>query len=255
MENFKRHRFGEIKFLVWLDYLIEGQVNFKSLCIFGSFFLLGFWYFCLRIIRENNIPIFYFIPFIFILFQPIFLRNIFWMLSCLHYQQSIFFTIATYYFLAKHTTKSFIIAVILGIIHTQINGNAFYIFMLGTLIPLYQRRYKMTLIYAVIGFITGGLFYRNMPTVVGLAGYSFQDLLMSKPKIILGPLSGFLGGLLEQFTSNHAVIGAFGLLLAIIMGLFIFAFILLIFKHLIHKSILKNDKSDVILLKFDELFR
>lgn len=254
-ENFNGHRFGEIKLLVWLDYLIEGQVNFKTLCIFGSFFLLGFWYFCLRIIRENKIPIFYFIPFTFLLFQPIFHRNIFWMLSCLQYQQSIFFTIAAYYFLARNSTKSFIIAVILGIIHTQINGNAFYIFMLGTLIPLYQKRYKITAIYFVIGLITGGLFYLNMPTVVGLAGYSFKDLLMSKPEIILGALSGFLGGSLEQFTSKHAVIRAFGLLLAIIMGLFISAFIFLIFKHFIHKSILKNDKIEVILLKYDKLFR
>lgn len=254
-ENFNGHRFGEIKLLVWLDYLIEGQVNFKTLCIFGSLFLLGFWYFCLKIIRENNIPIFYFIPFTLLLFQPIFHRNIFWMLSCLQYQQSIFFTIAAYYYLAKYTTKSFIISVILGIIHTQINGNAFYIFMLGALIPLYQGRYKMTAIYGVIGLITGFLFYYNMPTVVGLAGYSFQDLLMSKPKIILGALSGFLGGSFEQFTSNHFIIATFGLMLAIVMGLFIAIFIFLIIKHLVKKSIFKNDKSEATLLKYDELFR
>ena len=254
-ENFNGHRFAEIKLLVWLDYLIEGQVNFKTLCIFGSIFLLGFWYFCLKIIRENNIPIYYFIPFTFLLFQPIFHRNIFWMLSCLQYQQSIFFTIAAYYYLAKYTTKSFIISVILGVIHTQINGNAFYIFMLGSLIPFYQGRYKMTAIYIVIGFITGGLFYLNMPTIVGLAGYSFQDLLMSKPKIILGALSGFLGGSIEQFTSNHKVIATFGLSLAIIIGLFISIFIFLIIKHLFKKMILKNNKSEAILLKYDEMFR
>lgn len=254
-ENFNGHRFGEIKLLVWLDYLIEGQVNFKTLCIFGSFFLLGFWYICLKIIRENNIPVFYFIPFTFLLFQPIFHRNIFWMLSCLQYQQSIFFTILSYYFLAKYTTKSFITAVILGIIHTQINGNAFYIFMLGALIPLYQERYKITAIYSTIGLITGGLFYLNMPTVVGLAGYSFQDLLMSKPKIILGALSGFLGGSLEQFTSKHTIIGVLGLLLAIIMGLFITTFIFLTFNRLLKKSIFKNNKNETILLKYDTLFR
>jgi hypothetical protein len=254
-ENFNGHRFAEIKLLVWLDYLVEGQVNFKTLCIFGSLFLLGFWYFCLKILRENNIPIFYFIPFTFFLFQPIFHRNIFWMLSCLQYQQSIFFTIASYYYLAKYTTTSFIISVLLAIIHTQINGNAFYIFMLGALIPLYQGRYKMTFIYCVIGLITGGLFYINMPTIVGLAGYSFQDLLMSKPKIILGALSGFLGGSMEQFTSKHFVIATVGLSLAIIMGLYIFIFIFLIIKHLINKSIFNNDRSQAILLKYDELFR
>lgn len=253
-ENFNGHRFAEIKLLVWLDYLIEGQVNFKTLCIVGSFFLLGFWYFCLKIIRENNIPIYYFIPFTFVLFQPIYHRNIFWMLSCLQYQQSIFLTIAAYYYLAKYTTKSFVISVILGISHTQINGNAFYIFMLGSLIPLYQGRYKMTIIYGIIGIITGGLFYLNMPTIVGLAGYSFQDLLMSKPKIILGALSGFLGGSIEQFTSNHRIIGSFGLLIAIVIGLFILGFIFLIIKHLITKLGWQNNKGGAILLKYDELF-
>jgi hypothetical protein len=39
------------------------------------------------------------------------------------------------------------------------------------------------------------------------------------------------------------------------MGIFISTFIFLIFKHLINKSILKNDKSEAILLKYDELFR
>lgn len=254
-ENFNGHRFGEIKLLLWLDYLIEGQVNFKTLCIVGSFFLLGFWYFCLRIMRENYIHIFYFIPFTFILFQPIFHRNIFWMLSCLQYQQSIFFTIAAYYFLAKFSTKSFIISVILGIVHTQINGNAFYVFMLGALIPLYQERYKLTTIYCVIGLIIGGLFYLNMPTVVGLAGYSFQDLLITEPKIILGALSGFLGGSVEQFTSKHSIIAAFGFSLAIIIGLFMSTFIFLIFKHLVYKTVSKNDKNEDILLKYHNLFR
>lgn len=254
-ENFNGHRFAEIKLLVWLDFLVEGQVNFKTLCLLGSLFLFGFWYFCLKVIRENNVPIFYLIPFTFLLFQPIFHRNIFWMLSCLQYQQSLFFTIAAYYYLAKYTTKSFIISVILGVIHTQINGNAFYIFMLGGLIPLYQGRYKMTIIYLTIGFMIGGLFYLNMPTVVGLAGYSFQDLLMSKPKVILRALSGFLGGSIEQFTSNHKVIATFGFSLAIIIGLFISIFIFLIIKHLIKKSVFKNNKSEAILLKYDEMFR
>lgn len=89
-ENFNGHRFAEIKLLFWLDYWLEGHVNFKTLCIFGSFFLLGFWLFCVKIIKENNIPLYYLLPFTLILFQPIFHRNIFWMLSCLQYQQSIF---------------------------------------------------------------------------------------------------------------------------------------------------------------------
>lgn len=254
-ENFNGHRFAEIKLLVWLDYLLEGQVNFKTLCIFGSFFLLGFWYFCLKIVRENNISIYYLVPFTFLLFQPIYHRNIFWMLSCLQYQQSIFLTIVAYYYLAKYTTKSFIISVILGVIHTQINGNAFYIFMLGALIPLYQERYKMTAIYCVIGLILGGLFYLNMPTVVGLAGYSFQDLLTAKPKIILGALSGFLGGSIEQFTSNHKIIASFGFLLALIIGVFVSIFFYFIIKHLFNKTDLTNNESQEILLKYDELFR
>jgi hypothetical protein len=254
-ENFNGHRFGEIKALVYLDYLIEGQVNFKTLCIFGSLFLLGFWGYCLKIIRENNIPIFYFIPFTFIIFNPLFHRNIFWMLSCLQYQQSIFFTIATYYYLAKFTTKSFIIAVILGIIHTQINGNAVYIFLFGALIPLYQGRYKMTLIYGVFSTITGFLFYRNMPTVVGLAGYSLQDLLTSKPTVLLGALGGFLGGSIVQFTNNYHFIAGIGILLFIIIGSVLLVFTILILSHVFKKNVLKSEKSREVLLKFDEICR
>jgi hypothetical protein len=255
LENFNGHRFGEIKLLVWFDYLIEGQVNFKTLCIFGSFFLLGFWLFCVKIIKENNIPLFYLLPFTLILFQPIFHRNIFWMLSCLQYQQSIFFTIAAYYFLAKYTTKSFTISVILGIIHTQINGNAVYIFMLGALIPLYQGRYKMTLIYCSIGLVTGILFYHGMPTVVGLAGYSLHDLITSKPKAIFGSLGGFLGGSIYQFTKNNLIIGIFGFVIFLIIALTLTVFIMLTIKHIYKKLILKNKKSEAILLKYDEVFR
>lgn len=254
-ENFNGHRFGEIKILVYLDYLIEGQVNFKTLCIFGSLFLLGFWGYCLKIIRENNIPIFYFIPFTFIIFNPLFHRNIFWMLSCLQYQQSIFFTIATYYYLAKFTTKSFIIAVILGIIHTQINGNAVYIFLFGALIPLYQERYKMTLIYLVCGVLTGLLFYRNMPTVVGLAGYSLQDLLTSKPTILLGALGGFLGGSIVQFTNNYNIIAGFGIVLVITIGGILLTFIILTIKHIFNKNVFKNTKSEAMLLMLDDICR
>lgn len=254
-ENFNGHRFGEIKALVYLDYLIEGQVNFKTLCILGSLFLLGFWGYCLKIIRENNIPIVYFIPFTFIIFNPLFHRNIFWMLSCLQYQQSIFFTIATYYYLAKFTTKSFIIAVILGIIHTQINGNAVYIFLFGALIPLYQQRYKMTLIYLICGVVTGILFYRDMPTVVGLAGYSLQDLLTSKPTILLGALGGFLGGSIVQFTNNYNIIAGFGIVLVITIGGILLTFIILIIKHIFNKNVFKNTKSEAMLLMLDDICR
>jgi hypothetical protein len=255
LENFNGHRFGEIKLLVWLDYLIEDQVNFKTLCILGSFFLLGFWGFCVKIIKENNIPLFYLLPFTLILFQPIFHRNIFWMLSCLQYQQSIFFTIAAYYFLAKYTTTSFTISVILGIIHTQINGNAIYIFLLGALIPLYQGRYKMTLIYCSIGLITGILFYYGMPTVVGLAGYSLHDLITSNPKAIFGSLGGFLGGSIYQFTKNNLIIGIFGFVIFLIIALTLTIFIFLIIKHIYKKLILKSAKSEAILLKYDDVFR
>ncbi|MCU0469232.1 MAG: hypothetical protein MUF58_11555 [Arcicella sp.] len=254
-ENFNGHRFAEIKALFILDYWLEGQANFKTLCIFGSLFLLGFWLFCFKIIRENNIPIIYLIPFTFILFQPIFHRNIFWMLSCLQYQQSIFFTIAAYYYLAKYTTQSFVISVILGVVHTQINGNAVYIFMLGGLIPLYQGRYKMTAIYWSVGVVTGILFYRNMPTVVGLAGYSLKDLLSSNIGVLLGSLGGFLGGCLAQFTSKYWVIAGFGITLFIIIGLILLLFIILIIKHIVKKNILKDSKSEAILLKYDEMFR
>ena len=254
-ENFNGHRFGEIKLLVWLDYLIEGQVNFKTLCIFGSFFLLGFWYFCLKIVRENNIPLAYFLPFTFLVFQPIFHRNIFWMLSCLQYQQSMFFTIAAYYYLAKYTTKSFIISIILGIIHTQINGNAVYVFMFGALIPLYQGRYKLTMIYGIIGITTGILFYRNMPTVVGLAGYTLQDLLIANPTILLKALVGFLGGAVNQSGVKKYIIVALGIVLACII-LFIFSILfLLIFKKLYKNLFLKYPKIEATLLKLDIIFR
>ena len=250
-ENFNGHRFGEIKLLVWLDYLIEGQVNFKTLCIFGSFFLLGFWYFCLKIVRENNIPLAYFVPFTFLLFQPIFHRNIFWMLSCLQYQQSIFFTLAAYYYLAKYTTQSFITSVILGIIHTQINGNAVYIFMFGAFIPLYQGRYKMTIIYLIIGTLTGMLFYWDMPTVVGLAGYSLQDLLIAKPTILLKALGGFLGGAINQSNVKTYIIVALGIVLACIILGILSILGLLVFK----KLFLKYSKIEDTVLKLDSMFR
>lgn len=254
-ENFNGHRFAEIKLLFWLDYWLEGQVNFKTLCVFGSFFLLGFWLFCVKIIKENNIPLYYLLPFTLILFQPIFHRNIFWMLSCLQYQQSIFFTIAAYYFLAKFTTTSFTISVILGIVHTQINGNAVYIFMLGALIPFYQGRYKMTLIYCSIGIIAGLLFYRGMPTVVGLAGYSWHDLITSKPEAMYGSVGGFLGGSIYQFTQNNLIIGIFGFVLFLIFSLILTMFIILIIKHIFKKTFLNSTDSEATLLKYDKVFR
>jgi hypothetical protein len=255
IENFNGHRFGEIKLLFWLDYWLEGQINFRHLCILGSLFLFGFWCFCVKIIRENNISVIYLLPFTFILFQPIFHRNIFWMLSCLQYQQSIFFTIAAYYYLAKYTTKSFVISVVLGIIHTQINANAVYIFMLGGLIPLYQGRYKMTLIYCAIGTIFGISFFRGMPTIVGLDGFPLRDLLFTNPAILLRALGGFLGGAIFQFTTKNIIVGIFGVTLAMIIGIVLLSFIILIIKHLYKKSILNDPQSEAILLKYDDIFR
>lgn len=254
-ENFNGHRFGEIKILVWLDYLIEGQVNFKTLCIFGSFFLFGFWFFCLKIARENNIAPAYLLPFTIILFQPIFHRNVFWMLSCLQYQQSIFFTLVAYYYLSKFTKQSFVISIVLGIIHTQINGNAIYIFMFGALIPLYQGRYKMMTIYVIIGIISGMLFYWNMPTLVGLAGYTLQDLMITNPTILLNALGGFLGGAINLSNVKTYYIAALGIGLACSILFILLILFLLVFKNLYKNSFIKYPKIETKLLKLDIIFK
>lgn len=86
-ENFNGHPFEEIKLLFWLDYPIQESINLKIFCILKSTFFLGFCFFYLKNVRENNITILCSLPHPFLPFHSHFHSNIFLMLSSLNHQQ------------------------------------------------------------------------------------------------------------------------------------------------------------------------
>ncbi|TNV71564.1 hypothetical protein FGO68_gene16340 [Halteria grandinella] len=254
-EDFNGHRFTEIRAILFLDYWLEGRVNLITLCFFGSLFMLGFWAVSAKIMMDNKVPLFYLLPFTLILFQPIYHRNLFWMLSCLQYIQSIFLTIASYYLLGKRTWFTFIAAIILGIIHTNVNGNAVYVYFLGGIILLYQKQYLRAVIYYVSAFVLGGLFYRGMPTVVGLAGYSLHDLLVSNPLNLIGTLTGFIGSSVYQFSGGNKYIVITGILLIFIMGIILSGYCIIVLRRMIGTKITLNEKVQNYLNQLDELYQ
>lgn len=253
-EDFNGHRFTEIRAILFLDYWLEGQVNLITLCFFGSLFMLGFWTIIARILKDNQVPLFYLLPFTLILFQPIYHRNLFWTLSCLQYLQSIFFTIAAYYLLSKKTLPAFIAAIILGAIHTNINGNAVYVYFLGGIILLFQKQYLRAAVYYVTAAVLAGLFYRGMPTVVGLAGYSLHDLIISNPLNLAGTLTGFIGSAIYQFSGGNRYIVITGVLLILIMSIIALGYGVVVLKRMIGSKVKLSENIENSLNKLDKVY-
>lgn len=161
------HGIGVVKFVFWLDALIKGPLNFRTLIVAGSLMIIGLWIYFYKILKDNELSFFYSLPVGLFLFTPAYYENIFWAMVLWQHIASIVIGILTYYFLAQSSRWSLGLAVVLGYLLTYTNGNGLAGMYVGLLIPLLQMRYWRALGWLVACVAISGAFYWYYPFPVG----------------------------------------------------------------------------------------
>ncbi|MDF7818453.1 hypothetical protein P1X15_12635 [Runella sp. MFBS21] len=199
--EYKHNGHGVItaKLVFWLDYLLTGEVNYRTLIVAGSgLAILLFGYFW-KVLSVNKIPFYCVLPVGLLLFTPAYHENIFWAAALWQYTASFVLGIATYYLLAMPQRWALIGAIIAGFLTTYTNGNGLFGMYVGVVIPLLQSRYPKAIIWIVACAITTVVFYWYYPFGFGSLGQekSFRNSFLTLLSFF-GASASYLRGRLTE---------------------------------------------------------
>lgn len=219
------HRMVPAKLLTLLYFLVTGEVNFVFLQICGALFTIGSCWLIYSMFRRLGLPLLYFLPVPFLLFQFQFHLVFLWSICSLQHQPSVFFMCLCMYLLAKRKLSWAVIAALLGNFSF---GNGMFIWPAGAVVLLLRHDWKSLLIWVIAG-CAGIFFYLNGMSAQGNdsgIGYFFKYPYMP----IVG-LWAFLGGLFDLF-SKHNPIGV-RTALPILAGMLMTGFVAIWFSGMI----------------------
>ncbi len=170
--EYKHNGHGVItaKLVFWLNYLLTGEVNFRTLILAGSglvVILCGYFW---KILSANHLPFTAVLPVALFLFTPAYHENIFWAAAVWQYTASFAIGILTYYGLTKDSRWAFTCAIAGGFLLTYTNGNGLFGMFVGVIIPLVQMRYKRALVWLMACILTAVIFYWYYPFGFGSLG-------------------------------------------------------------------------------------
>ena len=167
LDKHNGHGVMTAKIAFWIDYIIEGQVNYRHLIIASSALVFAIFAYFLRIFHKNGLSIAFAIPVALFLFNPAYHENIFWAASSWQYTASFVAGILMFVFLTGRSSWSFILAIVFGFITTYTNGNGLVGFLVAIIIPLIKQKYWRAGIWLLAVIITGVIFYWYYPYGMG----------------------------------------------------------------------------------------
>ncbi|MFN3379537.1 MAG: hypothetical protein ACK41O_08785, partial [Runella zeae] len=199
--EYKHNGHGVItaKLVFWLDYLLTGEVNYRTLIVAGSgLAILLFGYFW-KVLSVNKIPFYCVLPVGLLLFTPAYHENIFWAAALWQYTASFVLGIATYYLLAMPQRWALVGAITAGFLTTYTNGNGLFGMYVGVVIPLLQSRYPKAIVWIVACVVTTVVFYWYYPFGFGSLGQekSFRNSFLTLLSFF-GASASYLRGRLTE---------------------------------------------------------
>ncbi|MBN1494614.1 hypothetical protein JW911_02655 [Candidatus Peregrinibacteria bacterium] len=154
------HRFALNRIVSLLNYYIS-NVDFKLLLIIGNLALIGVLIILYRACKVSKNKLFFLIPIPFLLFQPQYNESIFWATAALANFFILLFAFLAIYFLPKNKKKFFILSIIFALCATFTMGNGIFVFLIGLLVLVYQKRYRETIIWFVVTAAVIAFYFYN----------------------------------------------------------------------------------------------
>ena len=143
-----------------IDYLLEGELNFRTLFFVGNATLLGTAWLLYRMARRGGLSVWQTLPIFYLLFQPQYYENTMtWAICSLQHIPALFFAFGAFYLLAKSSGRSFLFSLPLAFLATFSNGNGLAVLVVGLVVVALRRQPKQVIIWLLFSALCGWLYY------------------------------------------------------------------------------------------------
>ena len=167
------HRIVYAKLMNLLHYALTGTLNMRTLTILSNITLFGMLWIFWRVIKEQKLSAYYFVPVPLLLLHPQYYLTSIWTITGFQYQPVIFFGLLGVYLLSKNTLWTFSGAILAVFFDSFTMSNGLFYWMVGFVILALQGRYKMLGIWIFFTIGTFKLYFYKFDTQANDQGFDY----------------------------------------------------------------------------------
>jgi hypothetical protein len=218
------HRVVYAKILTLSHYAITGTLNMKTLTILSNVTLLGMLWLFWKVVKDHDLPLFYFLPIPLFLLQPQYYLTSLWSITGLQHQPVIFFGLLGMYLLSRNTHKTFFMAMIVVFLNSFTMSNGLFYWIVGMIILALQGRYKILISWIILAVITFKVYFYQFNQGANSEGF---DYFFKNPHESFFGFFTYLGGSFDFMTTSPILIRSIiptiaGFILVIISLIWVF---------------------------------
>jgi hypothetical protein len=167
------HRIVYAKLMNLLHYALTGTLNMRTLTILSNITLFGMLWIFWRVIKEQKLAAYYFLPVPFLLLHPQYYLTSLWTITGFQYQPVVFFGLLGVYLLSRNTILTFCGAVLAVFFDSFTMSNGLFYWLVGIVILALQGRYKMLGVWVIFTIATFKLYFYKFDTEANDQGFQY----------------------------------------------------------------------------------
>jgi hypothetical protein len=167
------HRIVYAKLMNLLHYALTGTLNMRTLTIVSNITLFGMLWIFWRVIKEQKLSAYYFLPVPLLLLHPQYYLTSIWTITGFQYQPVVFFGLLGVYLLSKNTLWTFLGAAFAVFFDSFTMSNGLFYWMVGIVILALQGRYKMLGVWLIFTIATFKLYFYKFDTQANDQGFDY----------------------------------------------------------------------------------
>ncbi|MPR32463.1 hypothetical protein [Salmonirosea aquatica] len=192
LQQHNEHRILFPRLLTWLDYRLEGHINWPVLMVLGNMVWCGVLYFLWDAFRTLRLNPWLFLPIPWLLFHPFYYDNLTWTISVL--QQSVIVFILAW-LVHAFTNRRFLLAIGIVLLGTFTHGNGIFGFAVGIVFLVIYREWRWLGIWLLVALITAFVYFYGFER--GQSADFARSL--SDPLRLIAYFCTFLGSVTQVF--------------------------------------------------------
>lgn len=195
-QQHNEHRIVVPRLITWLDYQLEGSINWRFLILLGNLCWIGIIWLFFRAFQQIKLSFWYFVPVPFLLLQPQYIDNLTWTISIFQQCLILFWAFLSIYLISKLHYKW---AAFVTVIATFTHGNGMFVFVVGSVLLLLHKNWKPLIFWLLLMAATLSLyFYHYQAGQNSNLGGS-----LSNPPRLLAAFGAFNGAFMDVFQPGN----------------------------------------------------
>ncbi|QRR04313.1 hypothetical protein HWI92_22405 [Dyadobacter sandarakinus] len=187
------HRMVVGKLVTLACYALTGHLNFTFLHLAGAGFTLGTLALVAKVFRRHDLPWWYFLPVVLLLFQVQYHLVFLWAICSLQHQPVIFFVCLSMYLLSKNRFSGALAAALCA---TFAMSNGIFVWVAGAAVLTLQASYRWLLVWLAAGAVAVACYFHGLTTMGNESSFAY---FAQYPHLSVLGFFAFLGGLFDFF--------------------------------------------------------